>query len=113
MRNALVTTDFAWGYVGGVSLSLPVFDHGQGEAARAHAQPAAGSCSSWVGTGPWADAGLRIPTKVLASVDAGSLGCRLISEALAWRRPRVLRWSARRRPASSARGRPGREGRFR
>ncbi|MHB8873245.1 MAG: TolC family protein [Myxococcaceae bacterium] len=27
----------AWGYVAGLSLSLPVFDHGQGEAAKARA----------------------------------------------------------------------------
>lgn len=38
LRHARSSNADAWGYVAGVSLGLPVFDHGQGEAARAHAR---------------------------------------------------------------------------
>ena len=38
MRNAIISRAESWGYVAGVSLSLPVFDHGQGEAAQAQAR---------------------------------------------------------------------------
>ncbi|MDP1830087.1 MAG: TolC family protein [Archangium sp.] len=37
-RNAVVSDSVAWGYVGGISLSVPVLDHGQGKLARARAQ---------------------------------------------------------------------------
>lgn len=37
VRNAIVSSDTAWGYTAGIALGLPVFDHGQGEAARAQA----------------------------------------------------------------------------
>lgn len=37
VRNAIVSSETAWGYTAGLALGLPVFDHGQGDAARAHA----------------------------------------------------------------------------
>lgn len=36
--SSVSTGEPAWGYVAGLSLSLPVFDHGQGETARARAR---------------------------------------------------------------------------
>lgn len=38
VRNAVVSDSVGWGYVGGLSLSVPVLDHGQGTLARARAQ---------------------------------------------------------------------------
>lgn len=37
-KSAELESRTAWGYVAGLSLSLPVFDHGQGEGARARAR---------------------------------------------------------------------------
>ena len=45
MRNAQFTNDTTWGYVAGVSLGLPVFDHGQAEAQGAAARLARAEAS--------------------------------------------------------------------
>jgi cobalt-zinc-cadmium efflux system outer membrane protein len=46
-KSATFGTETAWGYLAGLALSLPVLDHGQGEASRARARLALAQAQLW------------------------------------------------------------------